>query len=1685
MKTALESSDDEMDVLGPIRHIPNPAPASRPLLEEMNDEDDGINEDEVLTSDAEELAEEMANRSLEKYMDRVDRVFLEAGMHNNIGGGKNQGAARSWADRSDNPHTPVKRAKFRSRPPSPSSSPTRMSQTSEHDDMYAEEENVSQDPLQTSSPAGIVSRYSPPEHLLVRQTNFVDSQNLLPAKELAAMLEIESLSSQTSRIGLDVLVANENTQASRDGSAMSLVDSPRVEPENSPREAARALRSPLGSPILDPPQGNAGSSPPLPPRVVTQLSPQPINSSSPLPATPRTTNTLPSSPSLSLPRYPNHNLVSPSRETTANLAQGRTLRTRTARQQHPYAFEYAHYKNSMRRAGLDDAIVKLQAMEREKALREHGHQKQVESEMEGFIVPEDEESQDLYVPLASPPRAQRSRTVEPAAHSIDIEGLLANFGGMISDDESPAKRRERREKDKGKDSTTSKKARAGPKPFPISTMASRSSGHIIPVSLRLGVSRKEPVIVPLPLHRRQPNGGTSTGRNNQLTSQETEAEEPSQSSSRSSGSESESDESSSGSLAAAERKRLRILHRMMPAAWVRRQMEEQTRKQQDKTTNRTRQDPPLRPGQARVRARTRGPSEPLVLLGDSESDHDDVPEPNQDGELPRPITPSPQVQKRIRPRIFPPKHSTQVSDDSGNDIVDILSSDDHSSIVEITMPTVNDEEISSWLARKSPKRAKGSGKGGSGGDLINRMLSRTGGPTRGSGQKPPKARTGYDQDGRKLKQVKLTSMFRASSPSNRILELSSSSDEAGTGAGRGHISRKAKSRHSGTRTAHVSGAGTMHNSGSRRNFTIHGDLAELLDATILPDLERKAGKSKSSAYNRAISTNVHIREGRGHSQGQPNVSSPTRRPTKPDAFTHRPVSTDSGIIPFRQHVKFSPSTYIGRGYLQNLISVAIAAEIPLVEATPVVVFGEHLDTRLTGTEFVDQVRRLIPHWTTWLAGREDENDNNVTRSFRFVALRITFLLELPDEEAGEASLDLDTGSRAFLEEDAAEIYKSVNALALADPAMNDASLVSSPTWLSFHWFAVELAVRIACGNRRRALRISETSSLVSADLDFAIQRMIRSLLGHSAAENIRRAHNSYSDLDDPVLEIWVCLLYLVDDTEVAGVTAWKPLWNRVESVLDSPDFALPYKVYESERRWELIFCFSALEAFSSQTGRLLSTHPPISRWPWVCKTIKDIRLKEDKVVEEARQRRQRVDYYVRIVAARCWLLHTMWGWNYSQTDRLLNLLYPVFQTRKLAKLRDERTDFPTFIRNLDLEHLERFSNGDTAWSMFLKIFRKTIFDSPASARKLYSAYSPVAVLNFTNENPATDMDLSRLFNCFSMFLVILITDPTSERGADCVKRMQGLVSFKTADMRSREACIRAFQYAGLLFKFYQLELAPLVSWMHLMLQSLRDDMKGDILLSQRNRLVVLVLCLVRSVAAVTSTCGFDRDSKKTYPEVALLTENFVQTIFQLDLKNNTAARREIKQFLEAFCHARDAFLATLPPKPVEEIVADEESQENYGYDEFDLDLNDPEVLAGLDAYEGIPSAQPVDTDPLILKERHTAQLFNKTISPAVFENIVLGFGLDNRRLSNIPEPGYNVSEESTWIRVWFGCVKIAVENRQRSWRDYLNDWGGAKDERISRIIDVSAERRVRIYFCYLALRHTPALVQRGSKIPLL
>jgi hypothetical protein len=72
----MESSDDEMNLLGPAYLAGDATSASHLMSDEEMDDDE-----EVLTSDAEELAELAANRSLEKYLAKVGHLspVIDAG----------------------------------------------------------------------------------------------------------------------------------------------------------------------------------------------------------------------------------------------------------------------------------------------------------------------------------------------------------------------------------------------------------------------------------------------------------------------------------------------------------------------------------------------------------------------------------------------------------------------------------------------------------------------------------------------------------------------------------------------------------------------------------------------------------------------------------------------------------------------------------------------------------------------------------------------------------------------------------------------------------------------------------------------------------------------------------------------------------------------------------------------------------------------------------------------------------------------------------------------------------------------------------------------------------------------------------------------------------------------------------------------------------------------------------------------------------------------------------------------------------------------------------------------------------------------------------------------------------------------------------------------------------------------
>ncbi|KDN33988.1 hypothetical protein RSAG8_12919, partial [Rhizoctonia solani AG-8 WAC10335] len=738
----MEGSDDEMDIIEralPRAHTPHSrGSTSDGRGEVMNDDSE-----EVLTSDPEELEEIMANRSLEKYIKQtLDSpnpavAYSEPKIVDDADQGNDVQMDSPVASGTNELPTPLGPVRSPPRDILPTSSPTTSRSSADDmsetvDDNHVDAINTSQTAPPTSSPNSVRTRYSPPVHLQFSLPRPVDdARETNKTRQNSPSRGAPGNREQGSSL-LQFNYPAEEDQSHRPHSSKS----------HSPLPPSRSL-SPTTQPL---------QAPATPPRTSRSTGNNQSPALSPVPlASPTREATLVHDPE-----------VQSASDEAPLPVHGRTLRVRTVRQQHPYAIEYAQYKRSMLQAGLNDAIIRPQAREHhEPPGGPHAkHPRPPDPEMQGFIVPENEESQDLYVPPPSPPQRDR-RNIEEEEPGVNMNDLLAGFGGMLSDDDTPTKRARRKDKGKAEGGSSPKKAQPRPKPFPLHAKSGKTNEmHRSPSLPRRTHDHPslEPTS-PLPSRSRLENAQSGTPKR------------PTRSNSSDSGAPDEPDHASDSSVSSSgladaikfhsgladslERKRMRILNRMMPTAWIRRQMERKGTKPSDATSN---------PQKHRMLPQTGGTKrnlanlqKPLVLLGDSESE-EEVNLTHREDDLPATQPPLSSPVARTRNRSPVPtsrRRKAQIlSDDNDGDIVEISSSDERSISSSAIVPKhMDDDEISSWLMRRSPVRS------GGGGDLINRMLSRTGEFSRNPKRAPKKQRAGYKQDGTKMKQAKLTSML--------------------------------------------------------------------------------------------------------------------------------------------------------------------------------------------------------------------------------------------------------------------------------------------------------------------------------------------------------------------------------------------------------------------------------------------------------------------------------------------------------------------------------------------------------------------------------------------------------------------------------------------------------------------------------------------------------------------------------------------------------------------------------------------------------------------------------------------------------------------------------------------------------------------------------------------------------------
>ena len=259
--------------------------------------------------------------------------------------------------------------------------------------------------------------------------------------------------------------------------------------------------------------------------------------------------------------------------------------------------------------------------------------------------------------------------------------------------------------------------------------------------------------------------------------------------------------------------------------------------------------------------------------------------------------------------------------------------------------------------------------------------------------------------------------------------------------------------------------------------------------------------------------------------------------------------------------------------------------------------------------------------------------------------------------------------------------------------------------LTVCWFAVELAARVMHAARTRR-GSSESRELFK----FALL-----LMRPLSDVDIRETLASFHDLDSPLetisvpvqaLESWICLFHLLTNctSEIPGQSSSESFWLLFKQLVQDEAPSFTTAVEASEYTWRNMFSFCALSQFSVH-GLSTSCSRIAPSWETVLATLKLISLVADPQKDALSHTASlnKRDEYVSVVASRCFLLWKRWHWSLNDAMIVFNHLVEIFRSRKFASLRHEQPGFMQFMVKRDISLLSVQDRGDNVFEVLLKM----------------------------------------------------------------------------------------------------------------------------------------------------------------------------------------------------------------------------------------------------------------------------------------------------------------------------------------------------------------------------------------------
>jgi len=562
-------------------------------------------------------------------------------------------------------------------------------------------------------------------------------------------------------------------------------------------------------------------------------------------------------------------------------------------------------------------------------------------------------------------------------------------------------------------------------------------------------------------------------------------------------------------------------------------------------------------------------------------------------------------------------------------------------------------------------------------------------------------------------------------------------------------------------------------------------------------------------------------------------------------------------------ISFGPNTYLGRGWLRDLLAELSGQDV--TPPPPFLVQEVELDSMMDVEDFakvfvstVDRLLVTLQIGTAKLMVDWNEWQNTLHPLFRLFTWMASggYLIT------------------KSLRDDALE--RASRFAARLDAELERTSTTETKAFLlTARWVSFELLLRVHGASGSIPLYTLSTT-------------LVKHLFQPTFLKPAALAFPDPAVIDKPnssqqLFQVWICLIHTLEHLakwfhqptgDVTMPPDTHPIWKLVLSTWVSEKLS---DLDASEKLWNSIFNLCAVSQFSP--FGISSEVPRLSaRWDVVLLALRRIRLVTGQADDSQIPRRRAIkrDQYIRLLFSRCFFLRKQWSWNLKDASALFGLLSDVFKNRKFSNLNGEASDFPSFVRQ-DMSLLSEYRNSDTAFGLFLKLAVLAVKDMreveddpglPLKLRKLMSVLIPVGSVPFTKDTPPTSQELSMLYNRLSSIAIAIYLDPNTTNANSRIAQARRYVTFKDADLSTRRACIRGMMHFAMITCRLQLPLTLTLEWITEATDVLLDEYKAfppnDTRPELKNRIVLTLQLLIGSLRRILDCIG-EKDPK-VYPD---------------------------------------------------------------------------------------------------------------------------------------------------------------------------------------------------------------------------